>query len=251
MKMKPTDYRNYSLSPKESVRYFACAISGFALLGILFYHNIIAGALLALAALPCKKFYARHLGTKRRQELAVQFKDLLASLSSSFTTGRQMTEALAEAADNISLIYPEDAPIMRELRLIGRRLGAGRENERVVLFDFADRSASPDIVSFVDVYFTCLTTGADTVRAVSRASDLIMDKLSVKSELQMLTAQKRLEGMILTLMPPIILAFLSFCAPDYIAPLYGNPIGVTVMTVSLLAMSAAFYWSSRITDIEL
>jgi tight adherence protein B len=140
---------------------------------------------------------------------------------------------------------------MRELTLIGRRLGAGRESERVVLFDFADRSASPDIVSFVDVYFTCMTTGADSVRAVSRASELIMDKLSIKNELKMLTAQKKLEGMILTLMPPLILAFLSFCAPDYIAPLYGNPLGVIVMTISLITMIAAFYWSSRITDIEL
>jgi tight adherence protein B len=248
---KPTDYRDYALSRKEATRYFAVAASCFALLGFLFYHNIIIGALMALCSIPCKKFYRSHLGTKRRQDLAVQFKDLLASLSASFTTGRQMTEALAEAEDNIGLIYPDDAPIIAELTLIGRRLGAGRESERTVLFDFADRSASPDIVSFVDVYFTCMTTGADTVSAITRASELIMDKLSVKNELRMLTAQKRLEGMILTLMPPLILAFLSFCAPDYIAPLYGNPVGALVMTISLITMTAAFYWSTRITDIEL
>ncbi|MDR0596564.1 MAG: type II secretion system F family protein [Clostridiales Family XIII bacterium] len=245
-----TDYRCYEMSPRETRRYYAAACTIAAALGMLFYHNAIAAALLALAALPCKKYYRAYLAARRRSALSVQFKDLLASLSSSFMTGRQMTEALSEAEKNLAVIYDESAPIMKEISLIVRRLTSGRESEREVLFDFAARSASDDIEGFVDVYFTCLTTGGDTIVAVRRATELIMDKLTVRNEIAALTAQKRFEAKILAALPPLILVFLQLASPDYIAPLYGTAAGMLVMTLCLAIMGAAFYWSSRITDIE-
>ncbi|MDR0519921.1 MAG: type II secretion system F family protein [Clostridiales Family XIII bacterium] len=245
-----TDYREYEMSAKETRRYYIVACCAAAALGMLFYHNLIAAALLALAALPCKKYYRAYLSARRRLALSAQFKDLLASLSSSFMTGRQMTEALSEAEKNLAVIYDENAPIMKEISLIVRRLTSGRESEREVLFDFAARSASEDIEGFVDVYFTCLTTGGDTIVAVRRATELIMDKLTVRNEIATLTSQKRFEAKILAILPPLILVFLGLSSPDYIAPLYGNAAGMLVMTLCLAVMGAAFYWSSKITDIE-
>jgi tight adherence protein B len=245
-----TDYRDYEMSKAETRRYYLVACVGAAALGLLFYHNPVPAALLACAALPCRKIYRSWLAARRRHELSVQFKDLLASLSSSFMTGRQMTEALSEAENNLAIIYDEKAPIMRELKLITKRLTAGRESEREVLFDFAARSASEDIEGFVDVYFTCLTTGGDTIRAVRRATELIMDKLTVRNEIAALTAQKRFEARILAALPPLILCFLQLASPDYIAPLFGNLRGALVMTACLAVMGIAFYWSSKITDIE-
>jgi tight adherence protein B len=244
------DYRDYSMTAADTRRYYIVACLGAAALGMLFYHNLVAAAVLALFALPCKKYYRSYLAAKRRFELSVQFKDLLATLSSSFMTGRQMTEALAEAEKNLAIMYDEDSPIMRELCLITRRLTAGRESEREVLFDFASRSASEDIEGFVDVYFTCLTTGGDTIRAVRRASELIQDKLTVRNEIYTLTSQKRFEAKILAALPPLILVFLQLSSPDYIAPLYGTAAGTLVMSLCLAVMGVAFYWSSKITDIE-
>jgi tight adherence protein B len=245
------NYRKYDMSAAETRRYYIVACFGMAALGMLFYHNAIAAAILAFAAVPCKKYYRSYLAARRRLELSVQFKDLLASLSSSFMTGRQMTEALAEAERNLAIMYDEGAPIMNELGLITRRLTAGRESEREVLFDFAARSANEDIEGFVDVYFTCLTTGGDTIKAVRRASELIMDKLTVRNEIATLTSQKRFEAKILSALPPLILVFLQLSSPDYIAPLYGTAAGMLVMSLCLAVMGVAFYWSSKITDIEL
>jgi tight adherence protein B len=244
------DYREYALSAAETRRYYIVACLGAGGLGLLFYHNVIAAVLLAFAAAPCKRYYRAYLAARRRLELSVQFKDLLASLSSSFMTGRQMTEALAEAESNLAIMYDGKAPIMRELGLITRRLTAGRESERDVLFDFAARSASEDIEGFVDVYFTCLTTGGDTIRAVRRASELIGDKLTVRNEIAALTSQKRFEARILAVLPPLMLVFLQLSSPDYVAPLYGTAAGALVMTFCLAVMGVAFYWSAKITDIE-
>jgi tight adherence protein B len=250
LEAKTIDYRRYDMSRKETQRYYIIACLGAAALGMLFFHNIIIALVFMIAALPCKKYYREYLAARRRMELSAQFKDLLASLSSSFITGRQMTEALSEARTNLSLIYDDRAPIMQELHCITRRLTDGRESEKEVLFDFAKRSDSEDIEGFVDVYFTCLTTGGDTVKAVRRASDLIMDKLSARNDIALSTSQKRFEAKILAALPPMILVFLQISSPDYVAPLYGTVPGMFVMAACLGIMGVAFYWSAKITDIE-
>lgn len=244
------DYRYYELSRKETLRYYFAGSVAAAALGFLFYHSLLPAMLAPLATIPLKGRYAAHLASRRRITLAMQFKDLLTSLSASFAVGRQMKEALLEAKENLRLIYDDNAPIMEELELMTTRLTKGLEGERQVLFDFADRSACEDIAGFVDVYFTCLTTGGDRIHAVRRASDIILDKIDIRNDIMALTAQKKFEVKILAALPPLIILFLLITSPDYLEGLYGSFSGNMVMSAALAAMLVAFYWSSRITDIE-
>jgi tight adherence protein B len=246
----PGDYRIYRLNSQEKFRYYLIGGLIAAGLGLLFYHNFFLAGAMAAAAMPGRKYYAAHLAAARRNELALQFKDMLASLSASFACGRQMTEALQEAEENLDLVYPQDAPINRELRYINRRLTDGREPEKTVLHDFACRSANEDILNFTDVYFTCLTTGGDLIQAIRRAADQIMDKIEIRREISKLTSQKRFEAKILAGLPPMILFFLQIASPGYLSPLYGSLGGMCVMTIALAGMVGAFLWSTRITDIS-
>ncbi|MDR0357056.1 MAG: type II secretion system F family protein [Clostridiales Family XIII bacterium] len=244
------DYRQYRLSRKEQMRYRIVFCAAAAILSLLFYNNILFAVPLALLSYPCKRYYEAHLAAKRRTELSIQFKDFLASVSSSFSTGRQLTEALAEADENLRLIYAGDAPIVSEVKYMSDRLVRGREQEKETLYDFADRSACEDISDFIDVYFTCLTTGADTIRAIRRAAEQIVDKIDIRNEIRILTAQKKYEAGILSCLPPMILLFLRLSSPDYLAPLYGTAAGFLIMTFALAVQGIAFYWSVRITDIQ-
>jgi tight adherence protein B len=181
--------------------------------------------------------------------LAVEFKDLLNSLSSSFASGRQTSEAILEAEENLRLIYEESSPILIEVREMVRRLFQGRESESDVLYDFAVRSASQDIMDFVDVLFICRETGGDTVKAVNDASVQIMEKIEIQKDILVATSQKKFEAKILSGLPPVILLFLNLSTSDYLSILYGNIVGVCVMSVALGLMFAAFYWSTKISDI--
>ncbi|MDR0851958.1 MAG: hypothetical protein LBN36_05645 [Clostridiales Family XIII bacterium] len=246
-----TDYRYYRLNHKERMRYYLVACVAFFAVGLLFYHNVILALLLTLLSVPCRRLWENQLASKRRLELAVQFRDMLSSVSASFAVGRQMSEALKEAYSDLSLIYAQDAPVMIELHIINDRLWKGMELERDVLFDFAQRSACEEIENFIDVYFTCLSTGGDTIKAVSRASTQILDRLEIRNEIITMTTQKKYESVILTLMPPVILVFLQLASPDYLSPLYGTLSGVFIMTAALAITAAAFLWSVKITSIEL
>jgi tight adherence protein B len=220
------------------------------MLGVLFFNNPIAVVVLASCAFPAEKYYRKLLARRRRHQLAIEFKDLLLSLSASFQAGRQMREALFEAQENLSMIYAKDALLNMELAQMTRRISGGGESERDALFDFANRSQSEDIRSFADIYHTCLTTGGDMVKAINRTTDVLVEKMAIRREIEALTAQKKYESKILTGVPILILAFLRLNSPDYLSPLYTTIVGNLIMTGALLALIAAYVWSDRIMEIE-
>jgi tight adherence protein B len=232
-------------------KYFLIAVPGFFLVGLLFYHNVLLAAGLAAAAVPCRKFYREYLDEKFRSDIEVRVKDLLASLASSFATGRHLTEALVEAKGDLSLIYGEGDSIMRELSAAIERLTQGLEPEKTVMFDLADRLKSDDLRNFTDVYFTCLTTGGDMLKAVRHSSGQIMDKIEIRRGIETVISQKKYETVILAVLPVVIMGFLQLSSPDYMRPLYGTAPGVLIMTAALGVMGFAFVWGRRITDVRL
>jgi tight adherence protein B len=244
------DYNSYEMTPKETRRYYLIAVSILLFLGQIFYQSLILGALLAPLSVPCKRLYARRLARNRRVALGLSFRDLLYSLSASFSTGRLLPEALNEGLSALRLIYKDDAPIVLELEHMTARLLRSRDDERAVLDDFANRSRCEDIRNFVDAYFICRTTGGDMESLVAKASALIIDKIEIKKELRTLTAQKRLEANILLLLPALILVLLQLFSPDYIAVLYEDLRGRLVMTAALGLTALSYFWSLRLTDFE-
>jgi len=244
------DYRHYIPSGRERIIYYLVCAGGMAFTGWLFFNNLVLAAGLALLSVPLEKKWRENRAAALRKELAAQFKDMLFSLSASFQSGRHMEEAIGEARRNLLEIYPPGAPINIELDSMNRRMGAGGESEREVLFDFARRSGNEDARNFADVYYTCLTTGGDLCGVVNRTAGILIEKMTIRREIDTLTAQKKYEAKLLTAVPFVILLYLRFSSPEYLAPLYTTATGLCVMAAALVALTVAFFWSGRIMDIE-
>jgi len=244
------DYNDYIPGRIERIRYYIICAAGLAFTGWLFFNSPAAAAGLALLSAAFEKKWRQSKAGARRRELAAQFKDMLFSLSASFQSGRHMREAILEARENMLEIYPAGAPINAELDLMARRMGAGGESEREALFDFARRSGSEDARNFADVYYTCLTTGGDLCGVVNRTAGAILEKMTIRRELDTVMAQKKYEAKLLTGVPYMILLYLRFSSPAYLEQLYTTAAGLCVMTAALGALAAAFFWSGRIMDIN-
>ena len=249
--MKNTDYREYIPSKQERFKYYLICAGCLAFTGWLFFNNPVCAAGLALFSVPFEKVWRKSRAAGRRKEISLQFKDMLFSMSASFQSGRHMAEAIREAETNMLEIYPAGAPINIELGLMTRRMGAGGESEREVLFDFALRSGSEDARNFAEVYYTCLTTGGDLCGVVNRAANILIEKITISREIEALMAQKKYESKLLTAVPFIILVYLRFSSPEYLTPLYTTAAGTFVMVMALGALAAAFFWSGKIMDIKI
>ena len=76
------------------------------------------------------------------------------------------------------------------------------------------------------------------------------DKITIEREIKTLTAQKRFEGKIISLMPIIIILFLNIVSPAYVAGLYTTLTGRIVMTAALVGIVYAYQMIAKLTRIE-
>ncbi len=246
----PETYLYYELNFDEKIRFLILSGLGLLIIAYLFYHSILLSLLFSCLAYPGLGPYRSYLAEKRRKQIKEQFRDVLYSISASVSTGRQMPEALLEAEQSMKLIYKEDSLIVLELSYMVKRLNEYRESEEEILKDFASRTCIEDISDFVDIYLTCRETGGDFIKVLTKASEIIMDKITIEREIRTITAQKQFEAKILTAIPLIILLFLQLVSPDYLSAMYEGIKGRILMTLALICLGFSYFWSMKLTKIE-
>lgn len=248
-KMLP-DYDVYRMSKQEWLFYFGLAAAFCFFVAYVFYRNFLLAALVTPLALFYPRLKTKELIVKRKQELAMQFKEALYALSSSLTAGRSVEEAFKEAIKDLALIYPDPQTyIMQEFSYIVRRLEMNETIEEA-LGDFARRAHLEDIDSFVDVFVISKRTGGNIVEIIKNSSAIIGDKLQIKQEIDTLLAERKFERKILNIMPIAMILLLSGSTGDYMAPVFNTLAGHIAMTVAVVLLGVAFFVSGKIMKIE-
>ena len=248
--MNGLSYDTYTLTMKE--KRDCAIISGVCLfiVSYIFYRSALVSALSVLAVPVCARQYAIALGERRRELLLTQFRDFLYSLSASFAAGRQMRDGLAEARDNLRLMYDDKSPMLREISGMLVKLDESRASEEEVLRDFAGRSSIMDVRSFFDTYFICRMTGGDVNSAISKTSEMLIEKIGVEREIKAITSQKRFEGKIISVMPVAVILLLNVASPEYIEVLYTTATGRVIMTAALAGIAYSYHAIMKLTRIE-
>ncbi len=245
------DYSIYEMSPREKIVFFSLGFLGFALILFLFYHSIIVSLLGGFLIIKTRPLYERYRVEDRNKKLDIQFKDLLCSISASISSGRQMSEALVESWDNLSMMYSSKDLIMTELSHMKFSIEENNESDRILLADFARRAHNDNINNFVRVYSTCRSLGGDLEKIIARTSDILTDKMNIDSDIEVIMAQKKIEGRLIALMPIAMIFILNVLSPVYIAPLYESLGGRTVMTFALGTWICGLWLMEKIAKIEI
>ena len=178
-----------------------------------------------------------------------QFKDLLYSMSAAVSTGRSLGQAIEESAEFWQGTYGEKDYIMIEISGMVRKMKESNMPDVEVLRDFGDRSGIDDIKDLAMVCTTCKATGGDLSKALTDASDLIGDKITLEKELKSITAQKRFEGRIVSLAPFLLILVIRISSPSYLQPLYSN--GRLISTIALALIICGWILIERVNSIEI
>lgn len=244
------DYDVYTLSRAEKRFFILILVVICTTIGYLFYQSVLLAFFLPFVYKRLEPLYCKQLADKRRKQLRLQFKDFLYSISSSFATGRHLTEALEEAETSLGDIYGENTYILREIEEMLLRIRKLGETDLQVMESFSSRSKLEDIEDFTEVFRACRDTGGDLIKGVNTAAGIIGEKIIIEAEIETMVSQKKLEGRIITLMPMGIILFLRLMSPDYLQVMYDTAMGRILMTVAIGATVVAYLLIERITDIE-
>ena len=247
----PIYYDSMALSADEKLKFALGVLNLGMITGILFYDSILAGILLSAC---CGMFFPRYRQAqreKKKEQLLIQFRDLLYSISSSVSSGRTVAGAMEESVDFWKATYDETDYIMQELKYMNGRIREGGEKDVDVLRDFAQRSGLEDISDFVNVYGSCRYSGGNLPLAISRATSIIGDKITLERELKTMMAQKVFESRIVALAPFAVVLLLRIMSPDYLEPMTSTGEGRMITTFALGLMGASLLMMERINRIEI
>ena len=245
------DYRILKLTVYEKILFRLFAVSTGILLGWIFYDNLIPGTVIGILLTFSENRYKEVLIAKRKEILLMQFKDLLYSLSSAVTTGRSLGQAIEESIKFWQGTYDENDYIIKELKLMSKKMKESNISDIDAFRDFAERSDLEDIRDFMMICKTCKATGADFKAAIDRGSEIIENKINIERELKSITAQKKFEGKIVALAPMVIILAIKLLSPSYMIPLYETGAGKIVSTISLALAASGFIAIERVNRIEI
>lgn len=246
-----TDYRRYILSKKERQHYYLAACLIIFSIGLLFYRSPVFSLFCLPGAVPCEKLWAARKCRIRKEMLLEGFRDVLYGLSAAIAAGRQMPEAVRDAGSQVSLAYGAEAPISGEMRRIITIYEGSHGSVEQQLWDFGARSGLEEIVQFAGVCQVCSRSGGDLEEVALKSAGLILDRIRFRREVQMLTAQKKLDIAFLVMLPLGMLLFLNLSAPGYLSVLYSGLPGRLIMTGCLLTVAAALAWSLRLIEVTM
>ena len=175
-------------------------------------------------------------------------------------------DGLAGSAENIGKLlnrnnyyvvpFRQDNPITKprsivaDFNMIVNRI---RRNENLedILDDYAASTNLDDIKYFAEIFRYAKRSGGDVIGIIKQTSHIIHEKAEVQQQIDTIITGKRLEQRVMVCMPLVITLYLRLTSPEYIDVLYGNVMGIIVMTICLLIYAAAVMLAQKITDINI
>lgn len=237
--LKPQDYHEYCWKKGEWLAAVTLSTAVIGFLAFFFYRSM--WALIPLS--PLGLFFFRSLRKKKlekaREELTIQFRECILAAATSLQAGYAAENAFLECAEDMKLMYGENASICKELGLIRRGLAINISLEELLL-DLARRSGSEEISQFAVVFSLAKRNGGNMAEIIRSSATLIGKQIEMRQEIQALLAGRKMEFNIMKAVPFGILSYIGIGNPGYFDMLYHNLTGVAIMTGCLGIYLTAF-----------
>lgn len=181
----------------------------------------------------------RHRKRKRLQVIEEQLPDALDAISRAMQAGNSLAGALATVGKE----SPD--PLGRELRIVSEEVNFGR-SVKEGLIEFSLRLDSLDIRYFVLAVLIHSQTGGNLSSLLSSLAALIRERLRLKRRVRVLSAEGRLSGWVLTLLPFIAGFLVYLMNPDFMRVLWTTPAGMLLLQINAVLMAVGLYWMWKI-----
>jgi tight adherence protein B len=224
-------------------------IAVLVMIAEIFYSSLAAVLFLLPLMIPIYLRRKRIQEEKKRGELVMEFKECMNSVLTALKAGYSCENAFREAEKEMNFLYGGQSEICRELLLIRGGLDSNVTLESL-LNEFAARSDSEEIHDFAEVFMIARRSGGNMTEILIRTTTQIQDRIDVEREISILVSSKKLEQIIMDVVPFGIIAYIGISSRGFFDVLYHNPVGILVMTICLFTYTAAFWLSEQIIAIR-
>lgn len=219
------------------------------MIAYLFYETWIAAIFLTPMLVVYMRWWERGRIQTKQEEFRLQFKDAMQAMSAALNVGYSVENAVKESLKEMHFLYKEEARIIRELTLAVRQIHMNIPSEEV-FEELAVRTELEEVENFVTIFITAKRSGGDLIAILKSSVKQICEKMDVKKEIQVMISAKRFEFYVMTAVPLGIIFYMKLSFGEFMNILYGNILGVFIMTVCLLIYAGAYLLGRRMISIE-
>jgi len=172
-------------------------------------------------------------GNKRLKKFEQQLPDALDLLARGLKAGHAFPAGLQQVAKEM----PD--PLGTEFAIVYTEFSHGMDMSSALL-GICKRIDLRDLNFFTTAVLIQRETGGNLTDILEKISVLIRERFQLRNQVQALTAEGRLSGLILILLPPVLVVLLMFVNPGYESVLFTHPLGKLMtgvaVTMQLLGM---------------
>lgn len=213
------------------------------LLGLTFTSSTMFGAMFAATGAALPLLVVERLRKKRMKMFSEQLPDALDLVRSALQAGHSFITALKVVADE----FP--SPIAEEFDTVAEemRLGLPMREALLGLQKRVDDSNVPVLVVGVLV---SNETGGNLAEVLENVAHTVRERFKLLRDVQVMTAQGRLSGLLLTSLPFLVAGAMMIIAPGYMDPMIDRKVGHYLIGYCLISILLGHLWIQRIVKIK-
>lgn len=231
------------LKPEEYVlfQWILTALSGglfFLLSGNIVF--MIVGGVIGF-------FLPKWFVLKKQKDRLVAFNeslpDMITTIVGSLRAGFSFPQSLK------TVVEEANSPIKEEMEIVLREMQYGNSIEDS-LYALKERMPSEDLDLMIQAILIQRQVGGNLATVLDKIVETIRDRTKIQRQIVTLTAQGRLSGIVIGLLPVILGFVLYLIEPQYIGTLFTNPIGLLMLGAGTFSSIIGFIFIRKLTSIE-
>ncbi len=216
-------------------------VVGF-IIGILFFGYIVTGILTILGFFTPSilvKYYSR----KRVRKFNEQLVDALQNMSNALKAGLSLQQAMGTVAQDFQ------PPISQEFGLALKEIKLGVSVEDA-LKNMGERVKCEDLDLFITSTNIAKTMGGNLSEMFENIANTIRQRFKIEGRIKALTAQGKLQGFIIGIMPIVIWFVMDWMRPDLMEPMLKHWFGYALIFAILVMEVIGALIIRKIVDID-
>jgi tight adherence protein B len=203
---------------------------------------LLVGIVTGLIGYAIPAMYLSMKARRRQKKFINQLGDTIALMANSLRAGYSLLQTM----EMVSRESPE--PMSKEFMRVVREIGLGVSNQEA-MHNLLRRVPSDDLDLLVTAINIQHEVGGNLAQILQIIGHTIRERVKIKGEIQVLTAQQRISGYIISFLPVVLAIGIFLMNPGYMMELFRwpyvcMPIGSAVMIV------IGFFVMKKITAIE-
>jgi tight adherence protein B len=180
---------------------------------------------------------------KRFEKFEELFPEAIDTLARAVRAGHAFTTAIEMISNEIS------EPLATEFRKLFEEQKFGMP-VRDALMNLTERIPLVDVKFFVTAVMLQRETGGNLAEILDNLSYVIRERFKIQRQVRVHTAQGRLTMALLMAMPPTVVTILLVFSPDFVRPLFYDPIGHALLVLSIALQTVGYFVIRKIIKIQ-